>query len=353
MTERLETSYDRKTVCKGTGSYIFKKDVNTDAFLTEDTVTLKTIKLLKKSGSYELMFYKSEICKGCHYPIHNEKNEHTMPYAKDRSTTCSDYCRFCKPDWSCCCCGEIAYTPKAGCEELTESRSWYKYRTCESCKFNREKQEHWRNNGSGSTVKETESSHVERKHLCDEAIARIQKRMGGKPPEPREDSTPFRVWNICGSIDVLLDPESYFYWPYGMSSLEYLKLQEKKKFDNPRQESFGYMGVDAEYGDDWEEIEVTDELVEKCETDIESALEKYPTRDDLPKEISFEGKTMRLLPDIHSFTCDSGRCQAIFQSGRSNPALLPMYTSREGDVDGEPSDLTYGFERCIACLTPQ
>ena len=132
-----------------------------------------------------------------------------------------------------------------------------------------------------------------------------------------------------------------------------MKLQEKKKFDNPRQESFGYMGVDAEYGDDWEDIEVTDELVQKCKTEIESALEKYPTRDDLPKEISFEGKTMRLLPDIHSFTCDSGRCQAIFQSGRSNPALLPMYTSREGDVDGEPSELTYGFERCIACLTPQ
>ncbi len=345
-----KTWYHGKTLCEGTGSYIFKEDVDTDIFSIRDNVT--TSKKMKMKRIYNISCYKSEICKECHYPIRNEKNEYTMPYAKDRSTTCSDYCRFCKPDWSCCCCGEVAYTPKAGSEEVTERLSRCKYIACESCKSDREKQENWRNNGSGSTVKETGSSYVERKHLCDEAIARIQKRMGGKPPEPREDSTPFGVWG--GPMDELLNPKSHFFWPYGMSSLEYLKLQEQKKFDNPLQESFGYMGVDAEYDDDWEDIEVTDELVEQCQTDIESALEKYPTADDIPKEISFEGKTMRLIPDIiHGFTCDSGRCQAIFQSGRLDPVFLPMYTSREGDLDGEPSDLTYGFERCIACLTPQ
>ena len=345
-----KTCYDGKTLCEGTGSYIFKEDVDTDTFSIEETFTTsKRIKMTEKH--YNISSYKSEICKGCHYPIHNEKNDYTMPYAKDRSTTSSDYCRFCKPDWSCSCCGKVAYTPKAGSEELTEILSRYKYHACESCNSDRGKQEHWRNNGSGSTVKETESSHVERKHLCDEAIARIQKRMGGKPTEPREDSTPFGVWG--GPMDELLNPKSHFYWPYGMSSLEYLKLHEKKKFDNPSEESFGYMGVDAEYNDDWEDIEVTDELVEQCQSEIDNALEKYPTRDDLPKEISFEGKTMQLLPNIHGFTCDSGRCQAIFQSGRIDPVFLPMYTSREGDLDGEPSELTYGFERCIACLTPQ
>jgi len=341
-----KTWYDEKTLCEGTGSYIFKEDVDTDTVSIKDNVT--TSKKMKMKKIYNISCYKSEICKGCHYPIRNEKNEYTMPYAKDRSTTCSDYCRFCKPDWSCCCCGEPAYTPKAGSEEVTERLSRFKYLACESCMIDREKQEHWRNNGSGSTVKETESSYVERKHLCDEAIARIQKRMGGKPPEPREDSTPF---GVCIIMDDLLNPESQFYWPYGMSSLEYLKLQVQRKFDNPLTESFGYMGVGAEYDDDWEDVEVTDELVEQCQTDIESALEKYPTRDDLPKEISFEGKTMRLIPDIHGFTCDNGRCQAIFQSGRLDPVFLPMYTSREGDLDGEPSELTYGFERCIACLT--
>ena len=345
-----KTWYHGRTLCEGTGSYIFKENVDTDTFSIEDNITTSYTVIIREKH-YNIRCYKSEICKGCHYPIRNEKNEYTMPYAKDRSTTCSDYCRFCKPDWSCCCCGEVAYTPKAGSEEVTERLSRFKYLACESCMIDREKQEHWRNNGSGSTVKETESSYVERKHLCDEAIARIQKRMGGKPPEPREDSTPF---GVCIIMDDLLNPESQFYWPYGMTSLEYLKLQEQRKFDNPLTESFGYMGVGAEYDEDWEDVEVTDELVEQCQSEIESALEKYPTVDDIPKEISFEGKTMRLIPDIiHGFTCDSARCQAIFQSGRLDPAFLPMYTSREGDLDGEPSELTYGFERCIACLTPQ
>jgi hypothetical protein len=347
-----KTWFDGVTTSTGSGAYFFREDRETDLFLFQESATGKAMKIRGKG--YHILAYNAEMCPGCYYPIKDEDTSEEsgpyfgLPHRVDRSTVDLEYCQTCKPDWSCSCCGGIAHIPTQDNKDVTEILVRHKFLCCSDCRGDLSEQEKWRNEGHGSSVKDTESSFIEKKHLSDEAIALIQKNMGGKPADPPTDITPF---NIVFYIDELLDTTNEYYWPYGMSGLDYLKLLEERKFNNPRSESDGYLGVDVEYDDDWRDIEVNDDLIEEYTSCLGETMEKYPTRLDLPTEVYFEGKTMRLLSSIHGYTCDSGRCQAIFQSGISNPCTVPMYTSREGNLDGDVSELSYGFERCIACLS--
>jgi hypothetical protein len=344
--------FDGKTTTTGTGAYFFKEDQEPDLHLLQESATNKMMKIRGKK--HYILAFEAEMCQGCYYPIKGENTSEEagpyfgLPHCVDRSTVISEFCQMCKPDWSCTCCGGVAHIPTPENKNITEYLIHKKFIYCSDCGSSMEKQEKWRNEGKGSYVKETVSSYVEKKHLCDDAIALIQAKMGGKPQEPSTDITPFQMY--C-NIDELVDPGSPHFWPFGMSSLDYLKMKAEQEFNNPRSEDEGYLGVDVEYDDDWRDVEVTDDLVQEYSDSLEDVLSQYPTRDDLPSDINFEGKTMRILPAIHGFSCDSGQCQAIFQCGRSNPVTIPMYTSREGDLSGDVSDLTYGFERCIVCLS--
>ncbi len=351
-----ETMHNGDVHTKGTGAYVFPEGVDLDHLER----ILKWKKINMDDKEYHISAFKAHICQECNLPIEGEltSNELDSFYLVDKSSVDENFCRICSPNWNCSLCGGVAYTPVENPDESQRYQQKYlsmqKFMCCISCSNDSKLQEEWRNIGSGSKVKFTKTNYVEEKHLCDEAIQKIQEKMGGKPQSPQEDLTPFILWG--GPIDELLNPDSLYYWPFGMSSREYLEYHEKRKFNNPRSEEY-YMGIDPEFDDDWQDIEVTDSLIEEYIADQENICEKYPTREDLPIEISYEGENMRLLSKVHSFTCDSSRCQAIFQSINNDERLptlsfttIPMYTSRGGDLSGPIRDLTYGFERCLACI---
>lgn len=346
-----KTWYDGATSCEGTCVYLFNEDVDLDSMT--DSFSSKTFQI--KGNNYTIYGEKTQVCEECLVPLKDESSVDN-PFMKERSPLDSMFCKCCKPDWSCTCCGGVAYQRQADREDSKRIEEYLlrqKYIVCRDCSGDREKQEHWRNHGPGSSVKET-SFTVPENHLCDEAIKKIQQKMGGKPPEPHANSTPF---NVTLALEDIIDPKNSHYWPYGMSSLEYLQHIEQLKFDNPIGESFGYLGTGPEYDDEWEDIQVTEETLQEYSQKIESIHEKYPSIDDYPGEIPFEGEKLRLIPRVvHGFTCDNPTCQAVFQHLECEGTLqhtfttIPMYTSRKGDLEGEIDGLSYGYERCLACV---
>lgn len=346
-----KTWYDGVTSCEGSCVYLFNEDI--DLSLMADSFSMKSIKISGKS--YTIYGAITHVCDDCLIPLKDRDAELDLFSSQERSPLDTMFCKCCKPDWSCTCCGGVAYKRETNDKDskiIEEYLSRKKFLVCKDCLNDRKKQEHWRNHGNGSSVKET-SFIVPEKYLCTEAIKKIQQKMGGKPPEPRENSTPFDNFDP----EDIINPKSDHYWPYGMSSLEYLQHIEQIKFDNPISESFGYLGTGPEYDDDWEDIQVTDETLQEYSQKIESIHEKYPSREDYPEVISFEGEKLRLVPQVvHGFTCDNPTCQAVFQHFEYEGALqhtlstIPMYTSRKGDLEGEIHNLSYGYERCLACI---
>ena len=348
-----KTWFDGKEEAEGTGIYFCNEEADLDVLA--QCINLKTMRI--DGHEYKIFGEKMDICRGeCMCPLNMNKGEDENPYSKERSPLDGAYCRECKPDWRCTCCGEIAYvrSETSGVEEYSSTEDILKrmkYIACKKCHGDMKIQEKWRNEGLGASFTEKETSYVEKKYLCDEAIKKIQDMMGGKPPEPSPHKTPF-IYPL--DLAYLLDPKEKDYWPYGMSSQEYLEYREKMTFDNPMSEPNGYMGPSPEYDDDdWTEIEVTDDIIRNYQDKLQEIGEKYPMRDDLPKEYMYEGKKMRLVWDNHGFTCDNAICSAIYENCEDSGSFtcIPIYTSREGDLESrDVSVLTYGYERCIACL---
>lgn len=350
-----KTWFDGRVEALGTGIYFFNEDADLDVLA--NCINMKKMKI--DGHTYTIYGEKMDICRGeCMCPLNMGYGKTENPYSKDRSPLDATYCRECKPDYRCTCCGEIAYVRSetasieiySSIERLLKRR---KFIACDKCLKDMKIQEKWRNEGVGSSFTDKQTSYVEKKYLCDEAIQKIQDMMGGKPPKPAEHMTPFYY-----PIDLayLLDSTCKDYWPYGMSSEEYVEYMEKKAFDNPISEPDGYMGPSPDDDDDWTEIEVTDEVIRDYQNKFLEIEAKYPTRDDFPREYMYKGKKMRLLWDNHGFTCDNAKCLAVYKNCEGIiPAVaftcIPMYTSREGDLESrDVSVLTYGYERCIGCL---
>jgi hypothetical protein len=141
-----------------------------------------------------------------------------------------------------------------------------------------------------------------------------------------------------------------------MSGRDYVRLQDVRAFNNPMSET-----PDSS----WVDIEVTDEIIQDYWTRMKSLQDKFNFKSlkdpgSLPTTLSKGGKSYRLVPDTHGFTCDDPICQAINHQqddldGGGYAALiltgLPIYTSREGDLTCESvSELGYGCEYCLACI---
>jgi hypothetical protein len=143
-----------------------------------------------------------------------------------------------------------------------------------------------------------------------------------------------------------------------MSGKDYVKFQDERRFNNPMSET---------PDDSWMDIEVTSEVIGDYWERMGSLYTKFNFKSlsdivvqSLPTTLSKEGKSYRLIPDTHGFTCDDPTCQAIFQhqndlDGGAYGALIatgiPIYTSRIGDLNGDSvSDLGYGKEYCLACI---
>jgi hypothetical protein len=280
------------------------------------------------------------VCKTCHSDIYGQTDDGGALHTA--SMVDPDSCRTCVPDQFCCCCKEVMS------EEVGDIYS--KYVSCQPCRENIEEQEKWR---LSIPILDTESRFKETKYLCDEAIIREQELMGGKAPVSEDWVSPFMI-TYC--TDLLVDPTSGNYWPYGMSGRDYVSLQDLRRFNNPMSET-----PDSS----WVDIEVTGEIIQDYWTRMKSLQDKFNFKSlkdpgSLPTTLSKKEKSYRLVPDTHGFTCDDPTCQAMFQQqneldGGAYAALiitgLPIYTSREGDLTCESvSELGYGYEYCLACL---
>jgi len=287
-----------------------------------------------------------EVCKTCNSDIYGQTDcGNTIETV---SKIDSDSCRTCVPDKLCCCCAKVLDPMN---DNFSSNISCiYKYISCKSCRENIEEQEKWRNS---IPIHDTESSYKEPKYLCDEAIIREKELMGGKAPVSEDWVTPFM---ISYSTELLVDPKSNEYWPYGMSGRDYVALQDQIRFDNPMNET---------PDDSWMDIDVTEEILEdywKRMLTIQTEFNFKSLTDigTLPTTMSKDDKSYRLIPDTHGFTCDDPTCQAIFQKqndldGGCYAALIvtgiPIYTSRTGDLTSESvSELGYGKEYCLACI---
>ena len=294
---------------------------------------------IRLDKSHTLRTYVLRVCKTCHSSIYGHGPSGDLRTA---SRVDPDSCSICVPDQCCCCVKPL---------DKSIGNIYSKYVSCQSCRKNIAEQEKWRNS---IPVRDTESSFKETKYLCDEAIQR-EKDLLGKMPVSEDWVTPFM---ISYNMDSLVDPTSGNYWPYGMSGKDYVKFQDERRFNNPMSET---------PDDSWMDIEVTSEVIGDYWERMGSLYTKFNFKSlsdivvqSLPTTLSKEGKSYRLIPDTHGFTCDDPTCQAIFQhqndlDGGAYGALIatgiPIYTSRIGDLNGDSvSDLGYGKEYCLACI---
>jgi hypothetical protein len=293
---------------------------------------------IRLDKSHTLRTYVLRVCKTCHSSICGHGPVGVLMTA---SRVDPDSCSICVPDQCCCCVKPL---------DKSIGNIYSKYVSCQSCRKNIAEQEKWRNS---IPVRDTESSFKETKYLCDEAIQREKDLLGGKVPVSEDWVTPFM---ISYNTDSLVDPTSGNYWPYGMSGKDYVKFQDERRFDNP---------VSETPDNSWMDIEVTSEVIGDYWERMRSIQLEYDFKSlsdigSLPTTLSKEGKSYRLIPDTHGFTCDDPTCQAIFQQqndldGGAYGALIatgiPIYTSRDGDLNGDSvSDLGYGKEYCLACI---
>ena len=228
------------------------------------------------------------------------------------------------------------------------------YITCQECMESMTAQEKWR---ESMPVYDTQSSYDIKDHLylCEEAIEREKKILGGKAPLPDEYMRPLP--HAVGCLSALIDPTSKYYWPYGQSGYDYLVSQEEMRFNNP---------VSETPGGEWCSVEVDDKVVRDAWTKMETLKAKYKFNSlsdpgSIPSVImsSCHCFSYRLIPKIHGFTCDSPLCQAInhyYDDGGAYNALvltgIPMYTSRLGDLmNDDVSKLSYGKEYCLSCIS--
>jgi hypothetical protein len=210
----------------------------------------------------------------------------------------------------------------------------------------------WRYSEHNKNINATSSSYVEDLHLSDEAIEREKALMGGVPPKPCPDITPF---SASFRIRDLIDPNSCDYWPFGMNAQQYLEHKELMRFNNPIEET---------PDESWMEIEVTEEVISNYAKDLHSAYERFnytnEDRGSLPAEIVTADCKYRLIDQCHGYTCDSPVCQAVFQHQQESDsgafasliaASIPIFTTRPGNIHGTAREAGFGHERCIACVS--
>ena len=346
LSFRLHTvaGYD-KTASIGTGLFIFK-GMHSFEYLDRIASSMSGVRLDKKHTVGAVV---TDVCSGCWCPTgHIGVPVLFSSSVKKTSMVDTSYCDECKPSpVSCCCCDE----PILGSETDTFLRS-LKYVACNRCRKDRNSQKRWRNFSiAGMKVTDTEGPPLEL-HLSDEAIAVEKDIRGGVPPEPIESDTPFMM---CSNIEDILDPTSQHYWPWQMSSLEYLEYIENQRFNNPMQET---------PQGDWAAIEVTEQILLSYQRQLPSVCEKYgflspEEPGDAPKEVVIDNTQYRLVDNSHGMTCDSPLCQAVFQHQDSvgNFAwaaliapIIPMYTTRKGLIGGTAREIGYGVEKCLVCL---
>ena len=285
-----------------------------------------------------------QVCSSCSCPLDQKPWGGCKPSGVD-----SNSCEKCLPSpYICCCC--LSEFPRT--EEYDEDCFEPDLYACDTCQRDRSKQEEWRNTVCAD-VKDTESSYVVNLYLSDEAIEIEKEIMGGEPRKPLEEDTPFMYSYM---IEELINPKSNHYWPYGMSAHEYLEYRQKKWFDNPMEETTS---------GEWEDIDVTKEIIEDYWKRMTDLQEKYGFKSlkdpgDLPTILEKDGHKYTLFPDIHGATCDNVTCRAINNlqgdlDGGGYAALvltgLPLYTTRKGDLSkGNARDAGYGHEYCLACI---
>ena len=293
------------------------------------------------------------ICFNCHFPLDCEDTPSHLPRGnlEKASTLNKHVCEMCLPSpIHCCCCGSIL--PE---EEYPSGykKSMRDMHACRSCWNDRDIQNKWRYNDKNKPINATTSSYVEEPYLSDEAIEREKELMGGEPPKPCKDITPFL--ETCHIRD-LIDPKSRDYWPFGMNAQQYLEHKELMRFNNPFEET---------PDETWREIDVTEEVLSTYSQDLHNAIKKFnyseEHRGTLPLEIVSQDCKYRLIEEqCHGFTCDSPVCQAVFQHQHEADAGafaalvatgIPIFTTRPGDIHGSAREAGFGHERCIACVS--
>jgi hypothetical protein len=292
------------------------------------------------------------ICFNCYFPLDCEDTPGHLPKGnlEKASTLNKHVCELCLPSpIHCCCCDTILPDDESQTGYRRSSSEAY---ACRSCWNDSSLQEKWRYNEENNLVTAKSSSYVEELYLSDEAIEREKALMGGVPPEPCEDITPF---SDAFRIKDLIDPNSRDYWPFGMNAQRYLGHKELMRFNNPMEET---------PDESWREIEVTEDVLSTYAKDIQSAYERYnysnEDRGTLPSEIVAAECKYRLVDQCHGFTCDSPVCQAVFQhqqeldSGAFAALVatgIPIFTTRPGNIHGTAREAGFGHERCIACVS--
>jgi hypothetical protein len=329
----------------GEGVYTYPEDFD----LEKISKSLNGIRIDKKHAPITACVVP--ICFNCYFPLNCEETPRHIPRSnlETPSTLHTTICEMCIPSPVHCCCCDSILTEDNGLSDFAKQTKNY---VCNTCMDDTEKQERWRYNEHNKLITATSSSYTEELYLSDEAIEREKELMGGTPPKPCKDITPFL--ETCHIRD-LIDPESRDYWPFGMNSQQYLEYKELMRFNNPCEET---------PDDSWREIEVTEEILSTYNQDLQNAITKFnysiEDRGKLPAEIVSNDCKYRLVEQCHGFTCDSPVCQAVFQyykekDGGSFGTLvatgIPIFTTRPGNIYGKPREAGFGHERCIACVS--
>jgi len=291
------------------------------------------------------------VCFDCHFPLDCEDTPpHLLSSNLEKvSTLDRNVCEMCLPSpIHCCCCNSIITEE----DDPNNMAKVFGQIACRSCREDSSLQEKWRYNDKNKLINDVKSSYVEKLYLSDEAIEREKELMGGEPPKPCKDNTPFL--ETCPIRD-LIDPKSRDYWPFGMSAQQYLEHKELMRFNNPFEET---------PDETWREINVSEEVLSTYSQDLRNAIKKFnyseEDRGTLPAEIVTQDCKYRLIEQCHGFTCDSPVCQAVFQHQHETDAGafsalvatgIPMFTTRPGDIYGSPREAGFGHERCIACVS--
>lgn len=331
----------------GEGVYTFGSGTQTEL---EDFTELMNGQRIDKKHS-PIRACVVPVCVDCYFPLDCEDTPTHLPkgYLEKVSTLDKHVCEMCLPSpIHCCCCNSIITEE----DDPNNMAKVLGHIACRSCRKDSSLQEKWRYNDKNKLISASSSSYVEEFYLSDEAIEREKALMGGVPPKPCPDITPFLE---TFRIRDLIDPKSRDYWPFGMNAQQYLEHKEMLRFNNPIEET---------PEESWREIDVTEEVLTKYNQDLRVACEKfnYSTEDrgKLPAEIVSADCKYRLVENCHGFTCDSPVCQAVFQhysdtDGGAFGALvatgIPIFTTRPGDILGNPREAGFGQERCIACVS--
>ena len=295
--------------------------------------------------SHTLTAQRVLVCKTCMTDI-SFKFDHvsSSDCSKDQSLVCEFSCQACAPHTFCCCCAEVVMDKDIIFKSAT-------YHACSDCSKDRVNQEKWRM-AEGYNILDVETNAVIYKHLPDDLIAQEQLRMGGEPYEPMAEDSPFSYSCL---IDDLLDTESLNYWPYGMSSYEYLQYRERLAFDNPT----SVVPEEATY------TKVTNENLEDYWRKMTDLQEKYEFESlenigSMPTTFMKDKQEFRLIPEIHGLICDDPMCQAIAKDqdeadGGAYAALvltsLPLFTNRTGDISESEEEAGPGQEFCLVCIS--